>query len=238
MQIKIVILVPYYNESKNLSFFIKEWENFLKSRISLNKNLLFLFIDDGSNDNSSQIIKNEVKKINYKIIKKSNSGHGDTCKFGYKFAVNNLKEYEYLLQIDSDNQCDPKYFLEINNLIKKKNYNFIFGYRINREDGYLRYLMSRIMSITVFLKKFLFIKDLNTPYRLMKMSELDKVLNIIQRTKKNNNIILFNCLLSYVIQKHDKIKWININFRNRYFGKSNYNFLKMLFMYFNFIFKL
>ena len=49
-----------------------------------------------------------VKKIKHRIIKKKNSGHGDTCRYGYKYIIKKFKKFEYILQIDSDNQCDPK----------------------------------------------------------------------------------------------------------------------------------
>ena len=72
----------------------------------------------------------------------------------------------------------------------------------------------------------------------MRIFELEKILNIISNNNNYKDIKLFNCILSYVIKKNYKMHWININFRNRYSGKSNYNFLKMLLMFFNFIIKI
>ena len=62
MQIKIAILIPYYNEAKNLVRFIDEWENFSNSNKEISKNLSFLFFDDGSTDNSTITIKKSIKK--------------------------------------------------------------------------------------------------------------------------------------------------------------------------------
>lgn len=235
---KIAILVPFYNESKNLIYFIKEWENYLKNKSIFNKKLIFIFIDDGSSDNSSKIIKDQIKKLRYVVVKKKNSGHGDTCKFGYDLIIKKYKNYKYILQIDSDNQCDPKYFSKIYNIARVQNNNFIFGYRYKRQDGYLRFLISRVMSFSVFLKKLIYVKDLNTPYRMMKTDELKKILIILKKNKDFNKIELFNCLLSLGIQKNYKIKWINIKFRKRKYGNSKYNFLKMLNLYLNFIYKI
>ena len=235
---KIAILVPYYNEEQNLKFFIKEWENFLSKKREISKNLLFIFIDDGSTDKSSKIIKNKSKKLKYVIVKKKNSGHGDSCKFGYKLILKKYKNYDYIFQIDSDNQCDPKYFTKIYDLIKSNKYNFIFGYRKTREDGYLRFIISRIMSVTFFLKKFIYIKDLNTPYRMMKVFALKKVLYILNKNKEYKKISLFNCVVSFGIKKYSDLKWVNINFRKRRYGNSKYNFLKMLNLYLNFIYRI
>ncbi len=183
MDIKIAILIPYYNEEKNLNHFINEWENFFKSNKQFSKNLFFLFFDDGSTDNSTKIIKKKIKKIKYRIVRKKNSGHGDTCKFGYQYTLKRFNNFDYVLQIDSDNQCDPKYLLKFYDLVVKKKYHFIFGYRKVREDGFFRLIISRVMSFTFFLKKFLYIKDLNTPYRLMRINELKKVFKIINKKK-------------------------------------------------------
>lgn len=237
MHIKIAILIPYYNEEKNLNHFINEWENFSKSNKQLSKSLFFLFFDDGSIDNSTKILKKKIKKIKYRIVRKKNSGHGDTCKFGYQYILKKFNNFDYVLQIDSDNQCDPKYLLKFYDLVVKKKYNFIFGYRKVREDGFFRLIISRVMSFTFFLKKFLYIKDLNTPYRLMRINELKKVFKIINKTKQYNNVMLFNCLLSYVIQKKYNIHWLDISFRKRCFGTSKYNFSKMLLMFINLILK-
>jgi glycosyltransferase involved in cell wall biosynthesis len=235
---KIAVIVPFYNEAGNLPFFINEWETFLYLNKKLKNKLYFFFIDDGSTDNSLTKIRENIKSLKFKIIKKKNSGHGDSCRFGYSLIISKYKKFEYLMQIDSDNQCDPKYVVNLYNLIKKRKHKFIFGYRRNREDGKIRYVISRIFSLIFFIKKFLYIKDLNTPYRLMRIFELEKILNIISNNNNYKDIKLFNCILSYVIKKNYKMHWININFRNRYSGKSNYNFLKMLLMFFNFIIKI
>ena len=235
---KIAVIVPFYNEEENLVFFIKEWESFLSHRKKLRSNLFFYFIDDGSTDKSIEIIKKNTKIIHFTIVKKKNSGHGDTCKLGYTLIIKKNNIFDYLLQIDSDNQCDPKYIVNMHNLILNKKYNFIFGYRKYRGDGNLRFLISRIMSVVFFIKKFCYIKDLNTPYRIMKVTDLKEVLLDINKNKNYSDIKLFNSLLSYSIQKKYKINWININFRDRYFGKSKFNFRTMLSMFFNFIIKI
>jgi hypothetical protein len=81
----------------------------------------------------------------------------------------------------------------------------------------------------------MYIKDANTPYRLMKTSNLKKILNKISKNKNYKNIDLFNCILTYEIQKIYKIKWIDINFRKRAYGNSKFGTLKMLKLYSNLI---
>ncbi len=232
---KIAIIIPFYNEEQNLHYFLNEWNNFLKSLNQKKYELNFFFINDGSTDYSVEIIKKNSDKLKFKIINKKNSGHGDTCKYGYDLITNKNYSYDYLLQIDSDNQCNPKYLINFLNIAEKKYEGFIFGYRKRREDGYIRFLTSRILSLSIFCKKFQYIKDANTPYRLMKTSDLKRILNIISKNKNYKNIDLFNCILTYEIQKKYKIKWIDINFRKRAYGHSKFGTLKMLKLYSNLI---
>ena len=89
---KIAILVPFYNESRNLKFFIGEWYKYRNFFIKFKISPFFFFIDDGSSDNSVDTIKANAKKIKYKIIKKKNSGHGDSCKYGYKLILQKYKD--------------------------------------------------------------------------------------------------------------------------------------------------
>jgi len=234
---KIAILVPFYNEEKNLIFFVKEWDHIIKKRKF--KNLLyFFFIDDGSNDKSLLYLKKILGmcNLNFKIFKKKNSGHGESCKFGYKKIID--KNFDYIMQVDSDNQCDPKDFVKFYEKIKNKKLDFVFGYRKKRGDGNLRVLVSKFMSFVFFLKKRIYIKDLNTPYRVMNTKKLRNVFKSINNSKKLNDIKLFNCLLSYEISKKYPINWIDIYFRERHEGISKFSMINMFKLFINFIFKI
>ena len=66
----IGLVIPFYNEKENLIFFVKEWEKYLSEKENIRDNLTFFFFDDGSKDSSSDAILENIKKINYKIIRK------------------------------------------------------------------------------------------------------------------------------------------------------------------------
>ena len=233
---KIAVLVPFYNEEENLKFFVKEWNDYLN--LHNLKNVSFFFIDDGSTDESVKSLEKSLfkSKLIFKIIKKKNSGHGSTCQYGYKFIIK--LNFDYLLQIDSDNQCDPKYFMTFYNMINDNNSSFIFGYRKSRGDGKYRILISKIMSSIFFLKKGIYIKDLNTPYRMMNIQKLKNILIGIDKKEKNRDIDLYNCMLSYEIAKEQKINWIDIHFRERFYGFTKFSMSKMLKLFINFIVKI
>ena len=65
---RIAIIVPFYNEKDNLPFFINEWESYLNFNKKLRNKFFFIFINDGSTDDSLKQIKNNIKSLKFKII--------------------------------------------------------------------------------------------------------------------------------------------------------------------------
>ena len=222
----LAIIIPVYNEEKNISKLLSDWLRIVPKYHK--KNYKFIIINDGSIDKTH----NKIKKIKSKYIyyiRQKNIGHGSTCIKGYKLAIK--KNFDTILQIDSDDQCDPKYFKLFLKEIKKN--DIVFGYRMHREDGYFRKIFSHVLSLLIFLKTAVYIKDSNVPYRMIKKPVLEKVINNIPK-----KIILKNVYLSYLIKKNYSIRWVNINFKKRKFGKSKYSLLNMIFMTVNLIINL
>ena len=219
----LAIIIPVYNEEKNISKLLLNW---LKIVPKYYKNKYqFIIINDGSTDKTENKI-NKIKSKYIHYIKQKNIGHGNTCIRGYKLAIK--KNFDTILQIDGDGQCDTKYF---NSLLKEIKFcDAVFGDRNYREDGYFRKVLSTVLSVLIFLRTFIYIKDANIPYRMIKISVLKKVINSIPE-----KVILKNVYLSYLIVKICSIKWVDINFKKRKNGKSKYNLLKMMFSTINLI---
>jgi len=215
--IDLAIIAPTYNEGEVAKKVIEEWHAKLES-LGIT-NYKFLLIDDGSTDGTAEIAATaRIPKNNIDILQKSNSGHGRSCIWGYHKALK--LEPNWIFQIDSDGQCDPLFFEKL--WQARSDYKIIYGYRKKREDGLVRLVISRSISILIFLFTMRFSRDPNVPYRLLCYSTLSVVLN------KSLDIELSNMLLTYKIQKEFKIHWVDISFRDRYDGKSSHKLLKTL----------
>jgi glycosyltransferase involved in cell wall biosynthesis len=222
----LAIVMPVYNEQDNIQKVLKMWLK--KIKLFNFKKFNFIIINDGSTDLT---LKN-IKKINSKhfvIINTKNNGHGSACLTGYKFAVKN--DYEWIFQIDSDGQCNPKYFSLF--IKKSEEKPIIFGHRHKRNDGLMRLFFSKILTILIFFKTNLFIKDANVPYRLIKSNYLKKVIR-----KFPSKLILKNILISIRLKFFfNNIYFIPIVFDKRISGKTKYNLcslfiqMKNLFLY-------
>lgn len=214
---ELIIVVPTYNEGNIAKKVIEEWYNELL-KLDL-KGFKFLLVDDGSTDQTVQLVKHlRLPKFNLEIFKKKNSGHGRSCIWGYKKALE--ENPKWILQIDSDGQCDPSFFIKFWNKIDK--YSLIFGFRKTREDGLIRLLISRAISYLIYIMKKKYSKDPNVPYRLMSSKLVEEIIN------QKFEIDLANMLLTYKLQQIERIHWIDINFRKRFGNSSSHKFINSI----------
>ena len=99
MKSKILIFSATYNESENIT-------TFLRSLDELNLNVDVLIIDDNSPDKTWEIIQNysKDKKNIHLIIREKKEGLDTAHKIAYEYAVEN--DYEFLITLDADLQHD------------------------------------------------------------------------------------------------------------------------------------
>jgi len=217
---KLWIIVPTYNEEESIVHVIEEWLPEIRRNVGKDQ-FVFCTLNDGSKDKTSVILHEQQKKYpEIRVIDKENSGHGQTCVFGYREALRN--NAEWVFQIDSDGQCDPNFFALFWN--EREKHKVVYGYRRKREDGYSRFLISRVVTLVVFVSTGVFVRDANVPYRLMHASTLKGMIEHIPKGFKLTNI-----LLAAMQKRLYNIKWVNIIFRDRYGGSPSvkaYSFMK------------
>ena len=153
--------MPAYNEEKNIGTVIEQWYPVVE-RIGGDSRLVIL--NDGSKDATYKKIQNYQKNHDRLIgIDKPNEGHGGTILRGYRYAVE--KGADYIFQTDSDGQTLPEEFWQF--WEKRQKCGLLIGYRQKREDGLSRIFVTRILRLVLFLIFGTWVKDANTPYRLM-----------------------------------------------------------------------
>jgi glycosyltransferase involved in cell wall biosynthesis len=165
-------------------------------------------INDGSTDDTAAVL-DAIPHPELRIWHRHNVGHGPSCRFGYDTAVE--LGVGWVLQIDSDGQCDPAFLSQF--WPARKMEPVIFGDRVRRDDGIGRWLISRMVSLEVFLHTGRWIKDANVPYRLIRT---DRLKGALERLPEN--ALFANILLSYLLA--EEIRWKPIRFRKRAGGTS------------------
>lgn len=108
----ITIIVPFYNSGE----YIRNSVESIKRQTS--QNFEVLFINDGSTDNSKEILKELLidSDINYKIIDKENGGESSARNVGIIEAKG-----DYVFFLDSDDFIDDELIKEITNKLKNEN---------------------------------------------------------------------------------------------------------------------
>ena len=202
--------MPVYNEQDCIAAVVGEWLSVLRSTGS---DFTLCLLNDGSNDDTLRIL-NELASTERElhVIDKPNSGHGQTCVEGYRIALSHGAEW--ILQVDSDGQCDAALFASFAEAASR--YPAIYGFRRVRQDGITRDLISRVVSVCAFAATGVWVRDANVPYRLMHASCLEKVVPQVPR-----DFHLANILVAVLQERQHGIHWIDIHFRPRHGGASS-----------------
>ena len=217
------VIFPLYNEEKRLHFTFKDILKFNKKNIF--SKVEYLFIDDGSKDESSLRIANFIKKnkrknIKYRLIKlKSNSGKGYALKIGVEKST-----LKWILTLDTDisvsldqiNIWQKKY-----NLLSTSSDKVFFGSR-SLPDSKITYKFYRKFLGIIFSNfvKFLFNTNLNDSQCGFKLYEKKAAKKIFKQLKNNgfsHDVEIIKICQIYNI----KIDEIPVNWTHRKDSKLN-----------------
>lgn len=135
---QFTVIIPVYNEEENLNRVEKELIAFLKKAIIPAK---FLFINDGSTDNSQQMIEDicERNEAFHYICFAENAGLSALMRAGFDYINTPFIGY-----IDSDLQTNPEDF---NLLLKYRNdFQLVTGVRTHRKDDFIRNFSSKFAN--------------------------------------------------------------------------------------------
>lgn len=215
---KLVIIVPCYNEEEIINYTITELTMLLDIMISdelISCESKICFINDGSSDNTVNIINNHCEK-NKKIALIDLSRN-----FGQQYAIlaglNTVKADMYVT-IDADLQDD---YMKIIDMIKKyhEGYDIVYGCRQKREcDTYFKrnsaLLFYRFMN---FLG--INIRQNHSEFRLLSKNAVEKL-----KEYKEKTIFLRGIVQNIGLKSYD----IFYDGGERLAGKTKYSFAKLL----------
>lgn len=214
MSDKLYIVIPAYNEEENIEDVVKGWHAVVAK---IGKTSRLVIVDDGSKDDTYKKLQTLSKKYKQLVpAHKENSGHGGTVLFGYHYALK--QKADYVFQTDSDGQTDPDEFWQMWD--QREKYNFQCGWRLGRQDGFSRKFVTRVLKLTVLAKFHVWIKDANTPFRLMDARSLAEK---VKQIPENYN--LANVMLSvlYCKDKSARVRFVRITFKPRQGGVNSIN---------------
>jgi len=204
--------MPVFNEQASVRKVILEWFQEIEN---WTERFVFLAINDGSRDDTLKILQRLAEQLGprFQIISRANKGHGQSCLEGYHAACD--RGIPWVLQIDSDGQCDPQYFFRLWRLREKA--DVVYGYRFRRDDGWRRGLASVVLKTVLLVFAGVYCIDANVPYRLIRTDRLKAAL-----VRMPQEFFLANVGLAVLLRREGwKEAVVPIRFRERYGGEPS-----------------
>jgi len=150
----ISIVVPFLNEEESLE---ELFSRIKEAADNSHHSFEVCFVDDGSTDNSLEVVKNLRKTFsNIKILSfRKNYGKSAALSEGFKLA-----EGDNIITMDADLQDDPA---EIPNLIQKldEGFDMVSGWKKKRHDPISKTLPSKFFNFTTSFLTGIKIHDFN-----------------------------------------------------------------------------
>ena len=207
---KFTIVIPVYNEAKNLKILIPKIYKQLK-----NEKFELIVVDDNSNDETLQTLKKFRRKNFHHLIRKTERDLSKSCILGFKKA-----RYKNIIVMDGDLQHKPSDLKRILYVYFKYNPDIAVGtrdlFKIKKHNlNFLRLLASRILILIV---KVLLGNKTSDPMSGFFMFKK----RIFIKSQKELVKKGYKILLDLLYIKNQKIKVIDvmINFDTRMKGKS------------------
>tara|TARA_X000000368_G_scaffold162941_1_gene128415 strand:+ start:1 stop:954 length:954 start_codon:yes stop_codon:yes gene_type:complete len=164
------IVIPLYNEDESIG------ELHLKIVSSLSNSSLnyeIIFIDDGSSDNSWNIIKDLTKRFNnIRAIRfLTNYGKSMALSAGFK-----LTKGEVVITIDADLQDDPNEILQLYNVLINEDYHIVSGWKKKRYDSLIfKNLPSKLFNWAARLSSGIKLNDFNCGIKAYKSDVIKEI---------------------------------------------------------------
>ncbi len=208
--------MPAYNEQDNIRDVVSGWHRICQILAEDGFDAKLVIANDGSKDNTYCALLNLQAEYPLLIpLDKPNSGHGATVLYLYRYAIENGADY--IFQTDSDGQTVPEEFWQMWD--NRKQFDFQIGTRGGRQDGFSRVFVTKSLRVVVWLMFHAWVKDANTPFRLMRVEKLKPILDIIPQ-----NYNLANVAVSAIaVRWNYNIGWYPITFRPRQGGVNSIN---------------
>lgn len=214
------IIIPIYNEGKNLSKLVELISKYLDMI-----DYEIIFVDDGSEDNTSILLTQLKRKYPLKLIQRGKKlGLSSAVITGLDFATK-----KFICVMDGDLQHNPKYIPEMLDIITENNNSLVIGSRFIKKLKNKQRLDSKFGT---FFCKLFFNKKVEDPlsgFFMLSKSNFDSI-------KEKVNAIGYKILLELIVKgQFEEIKEIPIVFEERKEGSSKLDlktrliFLKQLF---------
>ena len=212
---KLTIVIPVYNEDESLRPLYAEIMKYVPELDVLISSYELLFVDDGSSDNSVQVIKElaEQDPNIHAIIFRKNFGKAAALQAAFRVADGDI-----VITMDADLQDDPR---ELRSFIEKidEGYDLVSGWKFNRLDPLEKRLPSKLFNKVTCKMSGIQLHDFNCGFKAYR-KEVVKSIDVYGEYHRYIPVLAH--------RKGFKIAELKVHHNKRQFGKSKYGFERYL----------
>ena len=213
---KISVLVSCYNEEKALPLFYEEMERVRKKDFEGIVEFEYIFVNDGSKDNTLKIIKElnqKDPKVRY-ISFSRNFGKEAAMYAGLEAA-----EGDYVTLMDADLQDPPALLKQMYDAIKNEGYDSVGTRRVTRKgEPPIRSFFARMFYKIINKMSNIEMVDGARDYRLMKRQVVDSIISLKEYNRYSKGLFSFVGF---------DTKWIEYENVERVAGETKWSFWKL-----------
>ncbi len=205
----VSIIIPVYNENNTLAELLKNVDN--ASFCGLKKEIIL--VDDGSNDGSTDILRNLSSK--YKVIfHDKNKGKGAAIKTGFENSTGDVTVIQ-----DADLEYDPNDYEEMVKLIIDNKADVVYGSRLSGGKPSRAFLFTHLLGnkFLTFVTNILYnstLTDMETCYKAFRTSFI-KDINI-----KSERFDFEPEITAKVLKKKARLYELPISYYGREYGEG------------------
>jgi len=156
---RISLVLPMYNEEESIRTAVTAAENVLEPITGGNYEIII--VDDASTDRTGQIAEELAAEDPHirPVHHASNRTLGGAIRTGLSHS-----QGEVVIYTDADLPCDMGYIAKALPLLDEA--DVVIGYRISRQEGFKRWLYSKVYNLLIRLFLKLKVRDVNFAFKL------------------------------------------------------------------------
>ena len=213
----ISIVIPFYNEKDSLRLLYNKIMSIINS-MNVNNTIdyyEFWFVDDGSTDNSTEIVKGIIQENSevHLIVLRKNFGKATALQTAFRKCNGDI-----IITMDADLQDEPE---EIPRFIEKihEGYDLVSGWKYNRHDPIEKRLPSKLFNKVTAHMSGVKLHDFNCGFKAY-TKEVVKNIDVYGELHRYIPVIAH--------RKGFRITEIRVKHNKREYGKSKYGFERYL----------
>jgi glycosyltransferase involved in cell wall biosynthesis len=200
---EFTVIIPVKNEAENIAS--------LSGKIRLSLSGIdheVIWVNDGSTDNSSNIIMANANERTILVELKKNYGQSAAMQAGIHQASGN-----YIAFLDGDGQNDPADIPTMFSILREGNYDMVAGQRTNRQDSFLKKIPSSIANALIRKMTGINLRDFGCSLRIVK-KEWALCIPLSKGMHRYFNVM--------ICKKGARVKQVMVTHHPRIAGKSKY----------------